>query len=78
MAPIGSLKYPALFFAPEAEMNRLVLPAAIFASVLLVGKLCEHYGLDTNLKVGLLCLVAAAVQIGITRYQRSRRDRTDS
>ncbi|CAG8863559.1 hypothetical protein PS627_00497 [Pseudomonas fluorescens] len=59
-------------------MNRLVLPAAIFASVLLVGKLCEHYGLDTNLKVGLLCLVAAAVQIGVTRYQRSRRTRTDS
>lgn len=59
-------------------MNRLVLPTAFFASVILVGKLCEHYGLDTNLKVGLLCLVAAGVQIGITRYQRSRRSRAES
>lgn len=53
-------------------MNRLILPAAIFTSVILVGKVCEHYGLDTNIKVVLLCLVAAGVQIGITRYQRSR------
>jgi hypothetical protein len=40
-------------------MQKLLLPIA-FASVIAVGKVCEHYAMDPTLKVGLLCLVAAA------------------
>ncbi|HDS1733154.1 MULTISPECIES: hypothetical protein [Pseudomonas] len=56
-------------------MNKLLLPVAIFLSVLLVGKVCEHYGMDSTLKIGLLCLVAAAVQMGLSRYQKSRQSK---
>lgn len=53
-------------------MNRFILPVAIFASVILAGKAAEHYGLAGSWKIGLLCLVAATVQIVITRIQRAR------
>lgn len=53
-------------------MQKLLLPAAIFVSVLAVGKVCEHFGMETNMKFGLLCVVALVVQIGVTRLQRAR------
>lgn len=56
-------------------MNKLILPVAIFVSVIIVGKLSEHFGVQGNWKVGLLCLVAAAVQIAVTRYQRTQRQK---
>ncbi|PYG97312.1 hypothetical protein CVV67_28025 [Arthrobacter stackebrandtii] len=46
----------------EDPMNKLILPFAI-----------EHYGLEGSWKIGLLCLVAAAVQIAVTRFQRYQR-----
>ncbi|MEF9897592.1 MAG: hypothetical protein RR736_01275 [Pseudomonas sp.] len=58
-------------------MNKLILPIAIFTSVILVGKVCEHYEMNSTLKIGLLCLVAAGVQIGISRYQRLRQSKTN-
>ncbi|BAW23930.1 hypothetical protein N5K35_24390 [Pseudomonas sp. GD03651] len=57
----------------EDPMNKLILPFAIFVSVLLTGKIAEHYGLEGSWKIGLLCLVAAAVQIAVTRFQRYQR-----
>ncbi|AZL73434.1 hypothetical protein LOY46_10285 [Pseudomonas sichuanensis] len=59
-------------------MQKLLLPIAIFVSVIAVGKVCEHYAMDPTLKVGLLCLVAAAIQIGFNRYQRSRQRNTNT
>ncbi len=59
-------------------MQKLLLPIAIFVSVIGVGKVCEHYGVDPTLKIGLLCLVAAAIQIGFSRYQRSRQRDTNA
>ncbi|MFJ4344331.1 hypothetical protein [Pseudomonas sp. NPDC089401] len=53
-------------------MQKLLLPVAIFVSVIAVGKVCEHYEMGTNWKVGLLCLVAAVVQIGVSRFLRGR------
>lgn len=53
-------------------MNKLILPVAIFVSVILAGKIAEHYEVQGNWKIGVLCLVAAAVQIAVTRYQRSQ------
>nr|WP_311044813.1 hypothetical protein [Pseudomonas sp. USTB-Z] len=53
-------------------MNKLILPAAIFVSVIIAGRVSEHFGLDGSWKIGLLCLVAAVVQIAITRVQLSR------
>ncbi|WP_033693980.1 hypothetical protein [Pseudomonas sp. LAIL14HWK12:I7] len=51
-------------------MNKLILPIAIFFSVLIAGKASEHFGLEGSWKIGLLCVVAAAVQIAVTRFQR--------
>jgi len=59
----------------EDPMNKLILPFAIFVSVLLTGKIAEHYGLEGSWKIGLLCLVAAAVQIAVTRFQRYQRQK---
>lgn len=59
----------------EAPMNKLILPAAIFFSVLIAGKLAEHFGLEGSWKIGLLCLVAAAVQIAVSRLQRMQQQR---
>jgi len=56
----------------EDLMNKLILPVAIFVSVIFAGKISEHYGLEGNWKIGVLCLVAAVVQIAVTRFQRSR------
>ncbi|MDH0731850.1 hypothetical protein N5F23_14995 [Pseudomonas sichuanensis] len=53
-------------------MQKLLLPIAIFVSVIAVGKVCEHYAMDPTLKIGLLCVVAAVIQIAFSRYQRSR------
>ncbi|WP_085674344.1 MULTISPECIES: hypothetical protein [unclassified Pseudomonas] len=53
-------------------MNKLILPVAIFVSVILAGKLAEHFGLEGSWKIGVLCLVAACVQIAVNRIQRSR------
>lgn len=53
-------------------MQKLLLPVAIFVSVIVVGKVCEHFGLSTNVKFGLVCVVAFVVQIEVSRYQRSR------
>ncbi|WP_313740667.1 hypothetical protein [Pseudomonas sp.] len=51
-------------------MNKLVVPAAIFVSVLGVGQVCEHYGMSANWKIGVLCIVALVVQITVSRFQR--------
>jgi hypothetical protein len=59
----------------EHPMNKLILPFAIFVSVIITGKIAEHYGLEGSWKVGLLCLVAAAVQIAVTRFQRHQRQK---
>lgn len=56
-------------------MNRLILPAAIFVSVIIAGKISEHFGLEGGWKIGLLCLVAATAQIAVTRYQRTRQQK---
>ncbi|HDS1679668.1 TPA: hypothetical protein QEM39_001160 [Pseudomonas putida] len=56
-------------------MNKLILPVAIFVSVILAGKLAEHFALEGNWKIGVLCLVAACVQIVVTRLQRSQRQK---
>ncbi len=56
----------------EALMNKLILPVAIFVSVIIAGKIAEHYEVQGSWKIGVLCVVAAAVQIAVTRYQRSR------
>lgn len=53
-------------------MNKLILPVAIFVSVILAGKLAEHFGLEGSWKIGVLCLVAACVQIAVNRIQRSQ------
>ncbi|NIF27121.1 hypothetical protein F3J44_12160 [Pantoea sp. Tr-811] len=58
--------------ARECWMQKLLLPVAIFVSVIVVGKVCEHFGLSTNVKFGLVCVVAFVVQIEVSRYQRSR------
>ena len=56
----------------EDLMNKLILPVAIFVSVIIAGKVAEHYQLQGSWKIGVLCLVAAAVQIVVTRYQRAQ------
>lgn len=53
-------------------MTKLILPLAIFVSVIIAGKVSEHFGVEGSWKVGLLCLVAIAVQIAVTRFQRSQ------
>lgn len=53
-------------------MNKLILPVAIFVSVLAVGKVCEHYQMSTNWKIGVLCVVALVVQTVVNRFQRAR------
>ncbi|MGJ7547581.1 hypothetical protein [Pseudomonas alloputida] len=56
-------------------MNKLILPVAIFVCVIITGKLAEHFGLEGSWKVGLLCVVAACVQIAVSRIQRSQRQK---
>jgi len=56
----------------EDLMNKLILPVAIFVSVIIAGKVAEHFQLQGSWKIGVLCLVAAAVQILVTRYQRAQ------
>jgi hypothetical protein len=56
-------------------MNKLILPVAIFVSVILAGKLAEHFALQGSWKIGVLCLVAACVQIVVTCIQRSQRQK---
>jgi len=74
--PLGELyPHPAICSLLEDPMNKLILPFAIFVSVLLTGKIAEHYGLEGSWKIGLLCLVAAAVQIAVTRFQRYQRQK---
>ncbi|MNN98745.1 hypothetical protein D3C81_2182100 [compost metagenome] len=51
-------------------MNKLILPVAIFVSVIVTGKIAEHFGLEGSWKIGLLCLVAFVVQIAVARFQR--------
>lgn len=60
----------------EDVMNKLILPVAIFVSVIIAGKLFEHFGVEGSWKIGLLCLVAAAVQIAVSRFQRTRPQKT--
>lgn len=57
-------------------MNKMVLPFAIFFTVLITGTIADHYGLEGSWKIGLLCFVAAVVQIAITRFQRAQRQKT--
>lgn len=57
-------------------MNKLILPVAIFFSVIIAGKVAEHFGLEGSWRIGVLCLVAAAVQFAVTRYQRMQRQKT--
>ncbi|KIY40688.1 hypothetical protein TZ03_11110 [Pseudomonas sp. 10-1B] len=57
-------------------MNKMILPFAIFFTVLITGTIADHYGLEGSWKIGLLCLVAAVVQIAITRFQRAQRQKT--
>ncbi|MBK4995210.1 hypothetical protein IAE39_003384 [Pseudomonas sp. S37] len=54
-------------------MNKLILPFAIFFTVLIVGTIADNFGLQGSWKIGLLCLVAATVQIVVSRFQRSKR-----
>ncbi|WEK33050.1 MAG: hypothetical protein P0Y58_12970 [Candidatus Pseudomonas phytovorans] len=56
-------------------MNKLILPVAIFFSVLITGTIAEHYGLEGSWKIGLLCLVAFVVQIIVARFQRYQRQK---
>lgn len=57
-------------------MDRFLAPAAIFISVMFVGTVCEHFGVDRYVKFGVLCLVAIIVQVAVMRYQRSRQHST--
>ncbi|CAM3931999.1 hypothetical protein CCOS865_02550 [Pseudomonas reidholzensis] len=57
-------------------MNKLILPVAIFLSVIIAGKVAEHFGLEGSWRIGVLCLVAVAVQFAVTRYQRMQREKT--
>ncbi|MCE7762857.1 hypothetical protein GQL56_09390 [Pseudomonas putida] len=59
-------------------MNKLILPVAIFVSVIAAGKVSEHFGLEGGWKIGVLCLVAGAVQIAVTRFQRAPRKNAQS
>lgn len=59
-------------------MNKLILPVAIFVSVIAAGKVSEHFGLEGGWKIGVLCLVAGAVQIAVTRFQRAPRNNAQS
>lgn len=64
---------PGYFFWLQGTvMNRLIVPAAIFISVMFVGKVFEHLGVEGNVKFGLLCLIAIVVQVVVTRHLRSR------
>ncbi|MBK5002033.1 hypothetical protein IAE37_004309 [Pseudomonas sp. S31] len=54
-------------------MNNLVLPAAIFISVMAVGTVLEHFAVQGSVKVGALCVVAAVAHVAVNRFQRSRR-----
>ncbi|MBH3428885.1 hypothetical protein [Pseudomonas alkylphenolica] len=56
-------------------MNKLILPVAIFVSVIIAGKITEHFGVQGSWRVGLLCLVAVVVQIAVTQYQRTQRNK---
>ncbi|MBJ9977767.1 hypothetical protein IAE35_18485 [Pseudomonas sp. S75] len=51
-------------------MNRLMVPVAIFVSVLAAGKVCEHLGLSASWTIGISCLVAMLVTACVNRYQR--------
>ncbi|WP_306580006.1 hypothetical protein [Pseudomonas sp.] len=55
-------------------MNKLILPAAIFVSVMIVGTIADNFGVEGGWKIGVLCLVAGAVQVVVTRFQRARRN----
>lgn len=59
-------------------MNKLILPVAIFVSVIIAGKITEHFGVQGSWRVGLLCLVAVVVQIAVTQYQRTQRNKAQS
>ncbi|MGE8059139.1 hypothetical protein [Pseudomonas sp. NPDC089547] len=52
-------------------MNKLILPTAIFVTVMIVGTIADNFGLTGGWKIGVLCLVAGAVQIVVTRLQRA-------
>lgn len=54
-------------------MNKLILPLAIFVCVIIAGKICEYFGVESSWRIGVLCIVAAAVQVVVTRYQARRR-----
>ncbi|MEG0247424.1 MAG: hypothetical protein RR726_33860 [Pseudomonas sp.] len=56
-------------------MNKLILPVAIFVCVIIAGKVAEHFEVQGSWRIGLLCLVAAAVQIVVSRFQRSRQQK---
>lgn len=62
----------------KTPMNKLILPVAIFLSVILAGKVAEHYAVEGSWRIGLLCLVAMVVQIVVSRIQRARRDNAAS
>jgi len=48
---------------------------AIFVSVIIAGKVAEHFALEGSWKIGVLCLVAACVQIAVARIQRAQRQK---
>lgn len=68
-----AVRYPGQCSLLEAPMNKLILPCTIFFTVLIVGTIADNFGLQGSWKIGLLCLVAAAVQIVVSRFQRSQR-----
>lgn len=71
---LGGVNRSGFFrFSLEHQMKKLILPVAIFISVIIAGKASEHFGLEGGWKIGLLCIVAAVVQILITRHQRTQR-----
>ncbi|NQD54133.1 hypothetical protein HP546_01985 [Pseudomonas sp. CM25] len=51
----------------------MILPFTIFFTVLMVGTIGDYFGLQGGWQIGLLCLVAAAVQIAVSGFQRSQR-----
>ena len=59
-------------------MNKLILPAAIFVSVMIVGAIADNFGVEGGWKIGVLCLVAGAVQFVVTRFQRAARNNVQS
>ncbi|NIF29492.1 hypothetical protein F3J44_24395 [Pantoea sp. Tr-811] len=54
-------------------MNTLILLVAIFVSIFITSLVLNHFNVDPAWKIGSFCLVSIAVQIAVSRIQRSRR-----